>query len=54
MVEDNKGAYWLSESEEINNPYFGDKMLRCGEVKKIIKRKRNQGSGTIQKQQHQH
>lgn len=39
MALDDKGAYWLSEFEEINNPYFGDKMLRCGEVKKKIKSK---------------
>ncbi len=32
MAFDDKGAYWLSESEEILNPYFGDMMLRCGEV----------------------
>ena len=34
MAFDNKGAYWLSDKKEIENPYFGDKMLRCGEVKK--------------------
>lgn len=28
----NGGAYWLSDIEAINNPYFGDKMLRCGKV----------------------
>lgn len=33
MAFDNKGAYWLSKSPEIKNPYFGDKMLTCGEVK---------------------
>jgi Cu(I)/Ag(I) efflux system membrane fusion protein len=32
MAFDNKGAYWLSESEEIRNPYFGKSMLTCGEV----------------------
>ncbi|MGD9928990.1 MAG: efflux RND transporter periplasmic adaptor subunit [Mangrovibacterium sp.] len=32
MAFDDKGAYWLSEVEEIRNPYFGDEMLRCGEV----------------------
>ncbi|WP_423127557.1 efflux RND transporter periplasmic adaptor subunit [Gaoshiqia sp. Z1-71] len=32
MAFDDKGAYWLSESDEILNPYFGDEMLRCGEV----------------------
>ncbi|MCB2206796.1 MAG: efflux RND transporter periplasmic adaptor subunit [Bacteroidetes bacterium] len=36
MAFDNKGAYWLSESKEIRNPYFGDKMMKCGEVKKEI------------------
>lgn len=34
MAFDNKGAYWLSDSKEIRNPYFGDAMLKCGEVKK--------------------
>ncbi len=33
MAFDNKGAFWLSESEEILNPYFGEAMLTCGEVK---------------------
>ncbi len=33
MAFDNKGAYWLSESDVIKNPYFGDMMLSCGEIK---------------------
>lgn len=33
MAFDNKGAFWLSETEEILNPYFGEAMLSCGEVK---------------------
>lgn len=33
MAFDNKGAFWLSETEDIRNPYFGDAMLTCGEVK---------------------
>ena len=37
MAFDNKGAYWLSETEEIRNPYFGDVMLGCGETKEILK-----------------
>ena len=32
MAFDNNGAFWLSAEKEILNPYFGDKMLRCGEV----------------------
>ena len=33
MAFRDKGAYWLSAEKEIHNPYFGDKMLTCGEVK---------------------
>jgi Cu(I)/Ag(I) efflux system membrane fusion protein len=54
MALDDKGAFWLSEKEEINNPYFGDKMLRCGEVKKKIRTKSTQGTKTNQTQGHQH
>ena len=36
MASNNKGAIWLSETEEINNPYFGSKMLKCGNVQKQI------------------
>lgn len=32
MAFDNKGAHWLSDNPAIKNPYFGDKMLECGEV----------------------
>lgn len=37
MAFNDKGASWLSNSKEIRNPYFGDKMLTCGEVKETIK-----------------
>ncbi len=36
MAFDGKGAYWLSDSKEVRNPYFGDKMLKCGVVDKEI------------------
>ena len=36
MALDQKGANWLSNQEEIKNPYFGDQMLECGEVKEQI------------------
>jgi hypothetical protein len=36
MAFKNTGAYWLSESKEIANPYFGDKMYRCGRIDSII------------------
>jgi Cu(I)/Ag(I) efflux system membrane fusion protein len=36
MAFDNAGANWLSNDAAIRNPYFGDKMLECGEVKDSI------------------
>lgn len=36
MAFDNTGAYWLSAEKEINNPYFGDKMLHCGSLKEEL------------------
>ena len=36
MAFNDKGASWISTSKEIRNPYFGDKMLSCGEVKETI------------------
>lgn len=33
MAFNDAGAYWLSNSSDIKNPYFGKKMLHCGEVK---------------------
>lgn len=37
MAFNNKGAYWLSSESEIKNPYFGKKMLECGEVTDSLK-----------------
>ncbi|MCK5470716.1 MAG: DUF3347 domain-containing protein [Cyclobacteriaceae bacterium] len=36
MAMSNSGAFWLSAEKEINNPYFGDKMLHCGSVKEEL------------------
>ncbi|BDD00958.1 DUF3347 domain-containing protein [Persicobacter psychrovividus] len=36
MAFDNKGAFWLAKEKEINNPYFGDKMLHCGMVQEEL------------------
>ncbi len=33
MADDGKGANWLSLTKEIENPYFGESMLRCGVIK---------------------
>jgi len=37
MAFNNQGAFWLSDSKEIRNPYFGDKMLTCGRVTEELK-----------------
>lgn len=36
MADDNGGAYWLSTTRAIKNPYFGESMLNCGETKDSI------------------
>lgn len=36
MANNEKGAYWISENKEIRNPYFGDKMLKCGSTKETL------------------
>ncbi|QKX04248.1 DUF3347 domain-containing protein [Aquimarina sp. TRL1] len=36
MAFEGKGGYWLSDSKEVRNPYYGDKMLKCGSVEKTI------------------
>ncbi len=36
MAFDDKGAAWLSREENIRNPYFGNKMMRCGVIKETF------------------
>lgn len=36
MAFNDAGAYWISRSSDIKNPYFGKKMLTCGEVRDTI------------------
>lgn len=36
MAFNNKGAFWLSESKEIANPFFGEKMYRCGRIDSVL------------------
>ena len=31
-----KGSAWLSTSNEVRNPYYGSKMLKCGKVQRTI------------------
>ncbi len=37
MALDDKGATWITSNKDIRNPYFGDKMLECGEIQDTIK-----------------
>jgi Cu(I)/Ag(I) efflux system membrane fusion protein len=34
MAFNDKGAYWLQKSSEVENPYFGSQMFHCGDIKK--------------------
>lgn len=36
MADNGNGAKWLSEKEEIINPYYGSMMLKCGSVDEQI------------------
>ena len=36
MAMDNQGAFWLSDSDKVLNPYFGDAMLTCGNVEEEL------------------
>jgi len=38
MAFEGNGGYWISDMEEIRNPYYGDKMLTCGKVTETIKK----------------
>ncbi len=37
MANKGKGANWLSEEDEIKNPYYGSQMLSCGKTIETIK-----------------
>ncbi|MBF6640290.1 DUF3347 domain-containing protein [Flavobacterium sp. J49] len=30
------GSFWLSETKDIKNPYYGNQMLTCGKIKETI------------------
>lgn len=36
MANEGKGGYWLTAQKEIKNPYYGQDMLECGEIKEEI------------------
>ena len=37
MANKGKGANWLSKENEVKNPYYGSKMLKCGKTVETIK-----------------
>ena len=37
MANEGKGAYWISEESQLNNPYMGKRMPRCGVTKETLK-----------------
>ncbi len=39
MADNNNGADWLSLDKEIRNPYFGEKMPKCGSITESISKK---------------
>lgn len=37
MYNNGKGAFWLSETKEIKNPYLGKAMPTCGTIQEELK-----------------
>jgi len=37
MSDDGKGAFWLSNTKEVKNPYMGKAMLNSGTIQEEIK-----------------
>ena len=37
MALNDKGASWLSDQKTVRNPYYGESMLDCGEIKETLK-----------------
>jgi Cu(I)/Ag(I) efflux system membrane fusion protein len=54
MVNNNKGAYWISKQNVIRNPYYGNQMLTCGEVKDSITERKIQSVNPAPTQRHNH
>ena len=36
MANGNQGAFWISADKEISNPYYGETMMTCGEIKATL------------------
>lgn len=44
MAFNDQGADWLQPNKEILNPYFGSKMLKCGEIKEQLTGAKDDGN----------
>ncbi len=42
MANEGRGAYWLQDKPETENPYYGKAMLKCGSQKEIISQGMNE------------
>jgi Cu(I)/Ag(I) efflux system membrane fusion protein len=36
MAFDNTGAHWLQDKQDLENPYWGSMMFRCGEMTETV------------------
>lgn len=36
MANDNKGAYWLQKTSDVQNPYYGSMMFTCGSLSETV------------------
>ena len=36
MARDKAGAWWLQTADTVWNSFYGEKMLRCGEIKQPL------------------
>jgi hypothetical protein len=50
MAFGSRGAYWLQPREQVNNPYYGERMLRCGSVTDTLATEK----GNTKKPNHDH
>ncbi len=50
MAFGSRGASWLQPREQVNNPYYGESMLRCGSVTETLATEK----GNTKKSKHDH
>lgn len=45
MAFENRGASWIQADTTVNNPYYGSRMLRCGEIRETFSARNNDSHG---------